>query len=214
MNSKVILTIAAILIACILQTILSQSTCTPNNCNSGDRCCAVGIFNNATAVCYNPHNAQCALCSRRSSQLCGVNDRCCNLDCYNPVSHTCTGGALCPINLKRCGAACYSPSVYKCDENNQLVLLPTNSKDSCEGASNNQCGSGELCCPNEIKNQLCFNPSTSYCCTAFDVNAIRPKVCQKGQTCCLVFNGQVADNVCYDPNTHYCDMSLQKVVSL
>jgi hypothetical protein len=205
--------ICAVVILC-LAIANAAPNCGSLTCNTagGDRCCQQGIFTSTTPTCYRPSNAQCLSCTRRSSKLCGVNDRCCSDNCYSPLTHTCTGtGSLCPLNMRLCRDACYDPLKYGCNSNNQLFLLAPSARDACPGQPGNQCGQGLQCCPNERTGQLCFNPTTSYCCNSFDVNAIGPKVCPKGQTCCLVFDGQVANNVCYNPNTHYCDISLQKL---
>ena len=192
---------------------MNGQNCGSLTCNTsiGERCCQDGVIFSTTPRCYLPSRAQCALCSRRSSKLCSVNDRCCSETCYNPVTYTCTSGSLCPINLRRCGSACYNPLVYGCNQNNQIFLLPANSRDTCPGVTNNKCPQGQECCPNEITNVRCYNPSSHFCCTAFDVNAIGPKVCPKGQTCCLVQTAAGATNVCYNPTTHYCDLGLQKL---
>jgi hypothetical protein len=46
---------------------------------------------------------------------CGSNNQCCNGQCFNPSTHTCTSnGVLCPSGYSSCGASCYLTSQYVC----------------------------------------------------------------------------------------------------
>ncbi len=212
-------TIVLLVLAFCLGTALATGGCA--NCGANDRCCSVGIIFNTIERCYNPTQAQCTFCSRRSSQLCGVNDRCCGDTCYAIQTHQCfgtgSGPALCPINQLPCGSSCYDPNKYTCDVNSGTLVQNPTGVQACGSAPGGKCGPGEQCCPNEIQNRFCFNPSSSFCCIAdADIRAVRPVLCPKGSGCCVVSNPvtQAANNICYNVQQEYCDIASGRVCAL